>query len=293
MSDEEQGPNMLMAAEPIAVKTRIPQSWVLRILLGCCVLWGGHVLVFVAIQYREAVAAGGPPSFALGVRHQSVFSAMVLPAVFCAALAGLSHALKNRPVLRRVAEVAGLVLVFSLADYFWTILVLAPYTGAPPQVLVASTPSLFWLLLPSFTVMAYLAGIQLAPVLRRSAGPRNREVVVDRLAVKSAGRTDYVNLADIVIVSAQGNYVGLIDRTGREVLHRATMIEMAQILDGQGFAQIHRSHFVRPSDVVSTEQRNGRICAVRLKGGQTLPVSATGSAVLDPVLANPRRSSSM
>jgi hypothetical protein len=281
-----------MAPEPHDPTMRIPRRWVLRILAGACVLWGLHVLVFVAIQYREAVAAGAPPSFALGVRHQSVFSAIVLPAILSGVLMGLGHSLQARPAWRRIAEAAGLVAVFATADYFWTVLVLAPYTGAPPQVLVSSTPSLFWLLLPSFTVMAYLAGAQLAPVVRRSEGQVARQVPADRLAVKSSGRTDYVALADIVIVSAQGNYVALIDRSGREVLHRATMIEMAQVLEGQGFVQIHRSHFVRPGDVVSTEQRGDRISAVRLKGGQVLPVSATGSAALAPALVTPRLVSS-
>ena len=292
MRDCEQGQDTPMPTGPLPVMDRIPRNWVFRILLGAGVLWGLHVLVFVAIQYREAVAGGAPPSFALGVRHQSVFSAMVLPAISSAALAGLGHALRARSAWRRLAEAAGLVTLFAAADYFWTVLVLAPYTGAPPQVLVSSTPSLFWLLLPSFTVMAYLAGSQLAPLVRRHESPMARSGPVDRLAVKSSGRTDYVDLADIVIVTAQGNYVALIDRTGREVLHRATMIEMAQILEGQGFTQIHRSHFVRPSDVVSTEQRGGRISAVRLRGGKILPVSATGSAALAPVLKTPRLVSS-
>lgn len=281
-----------MAPRPFRPITRLSRHWMLRILAGACVLWALHVLVFVAIQYREAVAAGAPASFALGVRHQSVFSAIVLPAIFVAALGGLEHALSGRPLWRRTVEAAGIVTVFTVADYFWTVLVLAPYTGASPQELVASTPSLFWLLLPSFSVMAYLAGAQLAPVVRRSERVAGRHTPSDRLAVKSSGRTDYVALGDIVIVSAQGNYVALIDRSGREVLHRATMIEMAQVLEGQGFVQIHRSHFVRPSDVVSTEQRGDRISAVRLKGGQVLPVSATGSTALAPALITPRLASS-
>lgn len=281
-----------MAPGPFQPITRLSRHWMLRILAGTCVLWALHVLVFVAIQYREAVAAGAPASFALGVRHQSMFSAVVLPAISVAARGGLEHALSDRPVWRRIVEAAGIVAAFTVADYFWTVLVLAPYTGASPQVLVASTPSLFWLLLPSFSVMAYLAGAQLAPVVRRSERAAARRTPSDRLAVKSSGRTDYVALGDIVIVSAQGNYVALIDRSGREVLHRATMIEMAQVLEGQGFVQIHRSHFVRPSDVVSTEQRGDRISAVRLKGGQVLPVSATGSAALAPALITPRLVSS-
>lgn len=281
-----------MAPEPFHPIMRIPRRWTLRVLAAACVLWGLHVLVFVAIQYREAVAAGAPPSFALGVRHQSVFSAVVLPAITAGASIGLAHGLRGMAAWRRVAEAAVLVLVFAAADYFWTVLVLAPYTGAPPQELVASTPSLFWLLLPSFTIMAYLAGAQLAPAVRHDEQRAGQRAIADRLAVKSSGRTDYVALSDIAIVSAQGNYVALIDRSGREVLHRATMIEMAQVLDGQGFVQIHRSHFVRPCDVVSTEQRGDRISAVRLKGGHVLPVSATGNAALASALVTPRLASS-
>ncbi|RKQ95646.1 LytR/AlgR family response regulator transcription factor [Maricaulis maris] len=281
-----------MVPEYFHPATRIPRRWMMRILAGASVFWGLHVLAFVAIQYGEAVAAGAPPSFALGVRHQSVFSAIVLPAIVSGALLGLDHALRARHVVRRIIESIGLVAVFAIADYFWTVLVLAPYTGVPPQILVGSTPSLYWLLLPSFTVMAYLAGAQLRAIVGRGEQRAADGSSPGRLAVKSSGRTDYVTLADIVVVSAQGNYVSLIDRSGREVLHRATMIEMAQVLEGHGFIQIHRSHFVRPSEVVSAEQRGDRISAVRLKSGSVLPVSATGSAILAQALAGPRLVSS-
>lgn len=263
----------------------IPMRWTLRVVAGGCIVWALLVLVFVAVQYNEAVSDGAPASFALGVRHQSVFSAIALPAIIVGALVGLRHALAHSPTWRRCIEAAGVVAIFSMADYFWTVLVLSAYTGVPAQTLVASTPSLFWLMLPTFTGMAYLAGAQLQGLVQRS-GDATRVGRTARLAVRSAGRTDYVALDDIVIVSAQGNYVALVDRSGREVLHRATMIEMAQMLDGQGFVQVHRSHFVRPSDVVSTEQRRERIASVRLRSGQILPVSATGSAALMAALNN-------
>ena len=254
--------------------------WALRVAAGGCIVWAVLVLVFVAVQYKEAVSDGAPPSFALGVRHQSVFSAIALPAIIAGALVGLRHALAGSPAWRRCIEAAGVVAIFSMADYFWTVLVLSAYTGVPAQTLVASTPSLFWLMLPTFTAGAQLKGL----VQRGSDATRGGRA--GRLAVRSAGRTDYVALDDIVIVSAQGNYVALVDRSGREVLHRATMIEMAQMLDGQGFVQVHRSHFVRPSEVVSAEQRRERIASVRLRSGQVLPVSATGSAALTAALNN-------
>ena len=257
--------------------------WILRVAVGSCLVWAVLVLLFVAVQYREAVADGAPPSFALGVRHQSVFSAIALPAIIVGALTGLRNALAGNPAWRQCLEALAVILVFAIADYFWTVLVLSAYTGVPAQVLVQSTPSLFWLMLPTFTGMAFLAGAQLAGLVRRKQPSTSGGRLV-RLAVRSAGRTDYLALNDIVVVSAQGNYVALVDRSGRQVLHRATMIEMAQMLDGEGFVQVHRSHFVRPAEVVSTEQRRERISSVRLRSGQVIPVSATGSAALTAAL---------
>ena len=261
----------------------MPAAWVYRVIAVSAAIWAAHVIVFVAIQYSSAVANGAPPSFALGVRHQSVFSALELPAYIAGALLGLRHGLAGTWAWRRVVECCGLVAAAMAADYFWTVLVLSPYTGLEPARLIANTPPLYWLLMPAFTLIAYLVGTQLTGLVRRGRAGMDG-VTARRLVVRSARRRDFVAIDDLVVVSAQGNYVALVDRHGREILHRATMIEMGKKLADHGFVQIHRSHLVRPEEVVSTVQRKDRVVEVRLRSGQKLPVSTSGSAALEAQL---------
>lgn len=65
-----------------------------------------------------------------------------------------------------------------------------------------------------------------------------------RIAVKSVGKTTFVDVADIDWIETAGNYVCL--HVGREQhLVRETMSQLESQLDPQQFARIHRSTIVR------------------------------------------------
>jgi two-component system LytT family response regulator len=81
----------------------------------------------------------------------------------------------------------------------------------------------------------------------RAAAPAAAEVpatYLDRIAVKSIGKTVFVSAAAIDWIETAGNYVCL--HAGREThLVRATMSQLESQLDPRRFVRIHRSTMVR------------------------------------------------
>ncbi len=96
----------------------------------------------------------------------------------------------------------------------------------------------------------------------------------ERFAVLSAGRIDYVAVKDVIAARAAGNYVALITKSS-EHLHRITLAELADKLVTLGFMRTHRSHLVRPTEIVSAKIRGDGILEVKLSNGAVAPVSET------------------
>ena len=96
----------------------------------------------------------------------------------------------------------------------------------------------------------------------------------DKFAVLSAGRIDYVNIADVIAAKAAGNYVALLTEE-REHLHRVTLTDLAATLVPLGFLRTHRSYLVRPTCIVSAKTRGETIVEVILSRGLLVPVSET------------------
>lgn len=83
-------------------------------------------------------------------------------------------------------------------------------------------------------------------LLRREAisPPERRTTCLDRFAVKSVGRTVFVNAASVDWIETAGNYVCL--HAGKEThMVRETMSQVECQLDPRQFVRIHRSTIVR------------------------------------------------
>ena len=95
---------------------------------------------------------------------------------------------------------------------------------------------------------------------------------LDRIAVKSVGRIDYVGTAQIDWIETAGNYLSL--HCGREThLVRETMSQIETQLDPKVFLRIHRSTIVRIEAVQSVEPQSNGDRAVTLRDGTELTLS--------------------
>jgi two-component system, LytTR family, response regulator len=95
---------------------------------------------------------------------------------------------------------------------------------------------------------------------------------LDRIAVKSVGRIDYVNAGLIEWIETAGNYLSL--HCGKEAhLVRETMSQIETQLDPRVFLRIHRSTIVRIDTVQSVEPLFNGDRAVTLRDGTKLTLS--------------------
>ena len=116
----------------------------------------------------------------------------------------------------------------------------------------------------------------LPPVIRVDAANlmrvlRQLEVIAKRqaprIAFKAKGRILLLNLADILAVQAEGNYVSLRHRTNPFVV-RESLSFMAEKLKPYGFIRIHRSVVVNISAVEEIQPLPTGEYRLRVKGGK-------------------------
>ena len=95
---------------------------------------------------------------------------------------------------------------------------------------------------------------------------------LDRIAVKSVGRIDYVSTAVIDWIETAGNYLSL--HCGKDThLVRETMSQIESQLDPRVFLRIHRSTIVRIEAVQSVEPLFNGDRSVALRDGTKLTLS--------------------
>ena len=95
---------------------------------------------------------------------------------------------------------------------------------------------------------------------------------LDRIAVKSVGRIDYVNTAVVDWIETAGNYLSL--HCGKDAhLVRETLSQIETQLDPRVFLRIHRSTIVRIEAVKSVEPLFNGDRAVTLRDGTKLTLS--------------------
>jgi DNA-binding LytR/AlgR family response regulator len=127
------------------------------------------------------------------------------------------------------------------------------------------------------------AGTSLLPVTRVDAANLVRalqqlEVMAKRqaprIAFKAKGRILFLDLAEIVAVQAEGNYVSLRHRPNPYLLHES-LSSMAEKLKPYGFIRIHRSVVVNISAVEEIQPLPTGEYRLRVKGGKDYLVTRT------------------
>ena len=95
-----------------------------------------------------------------------------------------------------------------------------------------------------------------------------------RIAFKAKGRILFLDLAEIVAVRAEGNYVSLQHRLSPYLL-RESLSSMAEKLKPYGFIRIHRSVVVNISAVEEIQPLPTGEYRLRVKGGKEYLVTRT------------------
>jgi DNA-binding LytR/AlgR family response regulator len=123
-------------------------------------------------------------------------------------------------------------------------------------------------LLPAIRV----AAANLTRVLRRLEVIAKRQA--PRIAFKAKGRILLLDLADILTVQAEGNYVSLRPRTNPYLVHES-LSSMTEKLKPYGFIRIHRSVVVNISAVEEIQPLPTGEYRLRVKGGKQYLVTRT------------------
>jgi DNA-binding LytR/AlgR family response regulator len=95
-----------------------------------------------------------------------------------------------------------------------------------------------------------------------------------RIAFKAKGSIVLLDLADILAVQAEGNYVSLRPRTNPYLVHES-LSSMAEKLKPYGFIRIHRSVVVNVSAVEKIQPLPTGEYRLRVKGGKEYLVTRT------------------
>jgi len=102
-------------------------------------------------------------------------------------------------------------------------------------------------------------------ILRQLEGIAKRQA--PRIAFKAKGSVLLLDLADILAVQAEGNYVSLRPRTNSYLVHES-LSSIAEKLKPYGFIRIHRSVVVNISAVEEIQPLPTGEYRLRLKGGK-------------------------
>jgi two-component system LytT family response regulator len=113
------------------------------------------------------------------------------------------------------------------------------------------------------------------PTGRASAGPE----IPSRLPVRVGQSIRFVDLAELVSVEAEGNYVTLRTASGSHLV-RETMCGMEAQLDPALFLRVHRRVIVRLDTIEEMQGLPGGECVLRLRDGTTMTSGRTYRARL-------------
>lgn len=95
-----------------------------------------------------------------------------------------------------------------------------------------------------------------------------------RIAIKSKGRIIFIEVSDIVVAEAEGNYVLLRQESGSHLL-REQISSLADRLAPHGFVRIHRSVLVNAKHVEAVKPLLTGEYLLRLKNGKEYNVTRT------------------
>ena len=106
-----------------------------------------------------------------------------------------------------------------------------------------------------------------------------------RIAVRSAGKTRFVNLEDVLWIEAAENYVQLHTASSRHLVH-STMQSMLERLDPEVFARIHRSAIVNVRHITQIETVGQGDYMLTLDNGFCIQSSRTYSEIIKRLVSN-------
>ena len=112
-----------------------------------------------------------------------------------------------------------------------------------------------------------LTGIASNPPQRQSHGE-------SRIAIKTTGRILFIDVADIVAVEAEGNYVMLHHKSSGHLL-RESISTVEEKLNSRGFIRIHRSVLVNAAEVEELRRLSTGEHLLRLRNGKEYTVTRT------------------
>ena len=129
---------------------------------------------------------------------------------------------------------------------------------------------------------AYRAAVSDAVHEVENQGTGQREYL-QRLCVRSVGAMESVALAAVDWIGSAGNYVEL-PLGAQTILHRITMAHLERRLDPAEFMRVHRTAIVRRRLITALEVTGDSIYALRLSGGERIPVSERHVAAVRSLL---------
>ncbi len=139
-----------------------------------------------------------------------------------------------------------------------------------------------YILEPTSIELGAAADTSLPPAMRDAADFmrvwRQLEVIAQRqpprIAFKAKGSILLLDLADILAVQAEGNYVSLRHRTNHYLVHES-LSSMAEKLKPYGFLRIHRSVIVNISAVEKVQPLPTGECRLSVRDGKEYLVTRT------------------
>ena len=126
------------------------------------------------------------------------------------------------------------------------------------------------------------AGERIVSLLQTLASPPK---TLTRIAVRSAGKTRFVDLEDVLWIQAAENYVQLHTATSRHLVH-STIQSMLERLDPEVFARIHRSAIVNVRHIMQIESAAQGDYVLTLDNGFSIQSSRTYNEVIKRWVSN-------
>ena len=123
---------------------------------------------------------------------------------------------------------------------------------------------------------------RIAALLQTLASPPK---TLKRIAVRSAGKTRFVDLEDVLWIQAAENYVELHTANSRHLVH-ATMQSLLERLDPEVFVRVHRSAIVNVLHIKQIETVTPGDYALTLDNGFCIQSSRTYSDIIRKWVSN-------
>jgi two-component system LytT family response regulator len=99
---------------------------------------------------------------------------------------------------------------------------------------------------------------------------------LDRILIRDGSRVHVINVADVVFVEAEDDYVCVVTRRKERLLKQQTLNDLEAALDARAFVRIHRSFLLNIAHLAKIEAftKDSRVAV--LADGTQLPVSRSG-----------------